>query len=70
MHQSPAYENRLGFFNMQGCGWLGAYDLAGEDYAFLPKYKNNPYWMAIIINAYILLKWQLFLAVTFRQPVC
>jgi hypothetical protein len=25
MHQSPAYENRLGFFNMLGCGWLVAY---------------------------------------------
>jgi hypothetical protein len=25
MHQSSAYENRLSFFNMQGCGWLGAY---------------------------------------------
>jgi len=25
MHRSPAYENRLGFFNMQECSSLGAY---------------------------------------------
>jgi len=31
MHQSPAYENRLDFFNMQGCGWLGAYHYPPPD---------------------------------------
>ena len=35
MHRSPAYENRLGFFNMQECSSLGAYEKSNAIIIFM-----------------------------------
>ena len=39
MHRSPAYENRLGFFNMQECSSLGAYEKDEEKAAKICFYN-------------------------------